>query len=76
MSPVSTLPVIAHNEASTDLASVTVVYEFLDGFPKDLHGLPLDRDVEFAIELELGTTHISWCPYRMAPKELAEMKNQ
>ena len=32
--------------------------------------------MEFAIELEPGTTPISRCPYRMAPKELAEMKKQ
>jgi hypothetical protein len=30
--------------------------------------------VEFTIELEPGTTPISWHPYRMALKELAEMK--
>jgi hypothetical protein len=50
-----------------------MVYEFLDVFPNDLPGLPLDRDVEFTIELEPGTTPISRHPYRMAPKELAEM---
>ena len=53
-----------------------MVCEFLDVFPKDLPRLPLDRDVEFSIELEPGTAPISRCPYRMAPKELAEMKKQ
>ena len=76
MSLVSTLPVIAHTKASLDLASIPVVYEFPDVFPKDLPRLPPDQDVEFATELELGTTHISWCPYRMAPKELTEIKKQ
>ena len=47
------LPVVAHIEASLDLASIPVVYEFPDVFPKDLPGLPPDQDVEFAIELEL-----------------------
>ena len=42
MSLVSTLPVITHTEASPDLASIHVVYEFLDVFPKDLPGLPPD----------------------------------
>ena len=32
--------------------------------------------MEFAIELEPGTAPISRRPYRMAPKELAEMKKQ
>ena len=50
--------------------------EFLDVFPKDLPRLPLDIDVEFSIKLEPGTAPISQRPYRMAPKELAEMKKQ
>ena len=70
------LPVVVHVEASLDLASIPVVYEFLDVFPKDLPGLPPDRDVEFTIELEPSTAPISWRPYRMAPKELAKMKKQ
>ena len=38
--------------------------------------MPPDREVEFSIELEPGTAPISRCPYRMAPRELAEMKKQ
>ena len=51
-----------------------MVCEFPDIFSEDLPGLPSDRDVEFTIELEPSTAPISWRPYRMAPKELAEMK--
>ena len=72
MSLVSTLPVIAHTEASPDLAAIPMVCEFPDVFPEDLPGLPPDREVEFAIELEPGTALILWRPYRMAPMELAE----
>ena len=68
------LPVVAHVEASPDLASIPMVCECPDVFPEDLPGLPPDRDVEFFIELEPSTAPISWCPYRMAPKELAEIK--
>ena len=68
------LPVAVHAKASPDLASIPVVYEFPNVFPEDLPRLPPDRNVEFSIELELGTAPISWCPYRMAPKELAETK--
>ena len=46
---VSALPIIAHAEASPDLASIPMVCEFPDVFPEDLPGLPPDRDVEFAI---------------------------
>jgi hypothetical protein len=53
-----------------------VVCEYPDVFPDELPGMPLDRDVEFVIELQPGTAPISKRPYRMAPKELAELKNQ
>ena len=68
------LPIAAHVEASPNLTSIPVVYEFLDIFPEDLPGLPPNKEVEFSIELEPGTAPISRRPYRMAPNELAEMK--
>ena len=71
---VPTLLVIAHTEASLDLASIPVVCEFPDVFLEDLPRLPPDQKVEFAIELEPSSAPISWRPYRMAPKELAKMK--
>ena len=70
------LPVVAHVEASTDLVSIPVVCEFSDVFPEDLPRLPLYRDVEFTIELEPSIALVSWRPYCMTPKELAEMKKQ
>jgi hypothetical protein len=53
-----------------------VVQGFADVFPDELPGMPPDRDVEFVIELQPGTTPISKRPYRMPPKELAELKTQ
>jgi hypothetical protein len=53
-----------------------MVHEFPDVFPKDLPGLPPNKELEFTIELEPGTAPISRCPYRMAPPRLAEMKKQ
>lgn len=35
--------------------SVPIVCEFLDVFPDDLPGILLDREIEFAVELEPGT---------------------
>ena len=69
-------PVAAHAEASPDLTPIPVVCEFPDVFPKDLPGLPPDREVEFSIELEPGTAPISRHSYHMALRELAEMKKQ
>ncbi|KAL0555981.1 hypothetical protein IC582_004484 [Cucumis melo] len=55
---------------------VPVVKQFLNVFPDDLSGLPLDREIEFTIELLPGTTPISQTSYRMAPSELKELKMQ
>ena len=70
------LPVASHAKAAPDLTSIPVVCEFPDVFPEDLPGLPPGREVEFSIELESGTAPIFRRPYRMAPRELAEMKKQ
>ena len=39
-------------------------------FPDELPGLPPHRDVDFTIELRLGTSPISMTPHRMALVEL------
>ncbi|KAL0546554.1 hypothetical protein IC582_016465 [Cucumis melo] len=53
-----------------------MVKEFLDVFPDDLSGLPYDREIEFTIELLLGTTLISQVSYRMALSKLKELRVQ
>jgi hypothetical protein len=58
------------------LKKIPVVCEYADVFPDELPGMPPDRDIEFAIELQPGTTPISKRPYRMPPSELAELKKQ
>ena len=65
-----------HHLEERTLESIPVVKEFPDVFPDDISGLPPDRDIEFKIELQPGTTPISKPPYKMGPKELAEMKTQ
>ena len=59
-----------------EIRDIPIVREFSNGFPNDLPGLPLDREIEFSIDLLLGTTPISKAPYRMAPTELKELKEQ
>jgi hypothetical protein len=61
---------------TTQLEDIPVVCEYTDVFPDELLGLPLDRDVEFVIELQPDTAPISKRSYRMPPKELAELKKQ
>jgi hypothetical protein len=58
------------------LKKIPVVCEYADVFPDELPGMPLDRDIDFAIELQPGTTPISKRPYRIPPTELAELKKQ
>jgi hypothetical protein len=65
-----------HHTAAQNLEDIPVACEFPDIFPDDLPGMPPDRDVEFIIELQLGTTPISRQPYKMTPKELVELKVQ
>jgi hypothetical protein len=55
-------------------SEVPMVNEFPDVFPKELLGMPPDRDIEFVIELKPGTSPIYKTPYRMPTPELAELK--
>jgi hypothetical protein len=61
---------------TTLLAKILVVCESPDVFLDELPGLPPDREVEFAIELILGTPPILRRPYRMPPNELTKLKKQ
>ncbi|GJV30831.1 hypothetical protein Tco_1391231 [Tanacetum coccineum] len=61
---------------SPNIENLFVVREFADVFPNELPGLPPAREIEFGIELIPGAEHISKTPYRMAPVELKELKEQ
>jgi hypothetical protein len=60
-----------HTKAISD---VPVVCEYEDVFPEELSSLPLDRDVEFVINLVPGTAPIAQSPYHMADVELKLLK--
>lgn len=53
-----------------------IIREIPDVFPDTLPELPPDREIEFTIDLEPGAVPVSKAPYRMAPKELEELKIQ
>ena len=59
-----------------ELADVHVVCKFPDVFHEELPGLSPDGEIEFEIELLLGTTPISKAPYQMAPIKLKELKQE
>ena len=58
------------------LDDILVVREFPNVFPEDLPGIPIDREIEFSIDLLPGTSPISKPPYWMTPTELKELKEQ
>ncbi|KAL0533940.1 hypothetical protein IC582_028215 [Cucumis melo] len=68
--------VVDTREQEVSLSFEPVVREYPDVFSDELPGLPPPREIDFAIELELGTAPISRALYRMAPAELKELKVQ
>jgi hypothetical protein len=58
------------------IEDIPVVKEFQDVFPKELPGMPPDREIEFRIDLIPGTAPIAQAPYKMGLKELEELKAQ
>ncbi|GKF63833.1 hypothetical protein Tco_0187281, partial [Tanacetum coccineum] len=63
-------------EDELKLSDISVVREFEDLFPKDLSGLPSQRQVEFRIDLVPGVTPVTKSPYRLAPSEMQELFGQ
>lgn len=68
--------VLGAEQQAPSLEMIPVVNEFTDVFPEELPGLPPSREVEFEINLIPGAEPISKAPYRMAPAELKELKEQ
>ena len=53
--------------------NICAVRDFLDVFPEELSGMPLDREVKFVIDLLPGTAPITKWTYRMSVEELKEL---
>ncbi len=68
--------VVDTRQGKLNLSDIPTVRDFSEVFPEELPSLPPEREVEFAIEIMLGTAPISIAPYRMAPAELKELKIQ
>ncbi|GJU90578.1 putative reverse transcriptase domain-containing protein, partial [Tanacetum coccineum] len=58
------------------LSDISLVRDFVEVFPKDLSGLPPQRQVEFRIDLVPGVTPVAKSPYRLAPSEMQELSEQ
>ena len=68
--------ILDSKRGQVDVEKIPVVREFLDVFPEELPGIPLEREVDLAIEIVPGTVPMSRAPYKMAPMELKELKSQ
>ena len=68
--------VVETGKEGTLVDEIPVVREFPYVFHDDIVGLPPEREVEFTIDLIPRTELISIPPYRMAPTELRELKDQ
>nr|GEX55560.1 reverse transcriptase [Tanacetum cinerariifolium] len=69
----------SHMDTSSDgpsLETHPIVWDFSYVFPEELPGIPPEHEVEFGIELILGTQPIFKASYRMVPIELKELKEQ
>ena len=64
------------DEVRQDLDLPQVVCKYEDVFSDELPGLPLQRDVDFLIELHPSMSPISITLHKMAPIELQELKVQ
>lgn len=67
---------VNYSEEPIELASIPMVLEFFDIFPKILPRTPLPREVEFTTDVTPRTKLISKVPYRIASVKLKELKVQ
>ena len=62
-------------EISPEISDFAVLQEFADVF-QEVPRLPPKRDIDFSIDLVLGSIPISKTPYRMGTPELKELQIQ
>lgn len=67
---------VATEQNELKLEDIPIEREFPDVFEEDLSGLHPTREIEFLIDLTPDTGPISKTPYRTAPIELKELKDQ
>jgi hypothetical protein len=58
------------------LDHLLVVREFVDVFPEELPGMSPERELEFTIDLKLGTEPIARMPYLISTLKLQELRMQ
>nr|KAJ0205103.1 hypothetical protein LSAT_V11C500241070 [Lactuca sativa] len=64
------------DKGKVTIDDVLVVREYPDGFPEDLPGIPLEKQVEFRIDLVPGAAPIAKAPYQLDPPKMQELSTQ
>ncbi|KAI3802094.1 hypothetical protein L1987_30219 [Smallanthus sonchifolius] len=59
-----------------ELDDVPVVREYPEVFPENLPGTPLDREIEFRLDLVPDAQPVAKAPYQLAPVEMKELMAQ
>ena len=68
--------ILDSKRGQVDVETIPIVREFPDVFPKELQGIPFNKEVDLSIEILSGTAPVSTATYRMAPAKLKEFKVQ
>ena len=58
------------------IKDIRVVRDYPDVFPGELPGMPPKREVEFCIDLIIGTQPVTLAPYRLSRSFQEELKKQ
>ena len=66
--------ILDSKRGQVDVEKIPVVREFPYVFPKELPGIPLEKEVDLSIKIVPRTAPISRAPYRMALFELKELR--
>ena len=66
----------AQYKGKTTTDDVIIVRDYSDVFLEYLPGVPLERQVEFRIDLVPGAAPIAKAPYQLAPTEMQELSTQ
>ncbi|XP_035845936.1 uncharacterized protein LOC118492200 [Helianthus annuus] len=67
---------VTTDEPKPKIEDIPVISDYSDVFPKELPGLPPDRQVEFRIDIIPGVAPVARAPYRLAPTEMKELRAQ
>jgi hypothetical protein len=70
----SNIIVLNHLDVTSTL-DIRTISKYPDIFPKELPGMPPDREIEFVIEIVPGSAPIFKRPYRMIVNQLLNLRN-